>query len=205
MEVEGGVAGARREELRRLHDRVLAGDQVASAEVFKALQKPIAATIRSRRSIAWDVAIDLATDAIVSYLKAPARFEPNRASLFTYLVMIADRDALNHIRDSATEQKNVGRVVELERSAGNIYSESPEHRLDAETIMARHRDELVTDPEDERVLLLMLEGEQETAEYARALGIDDRPELEQRRLVKQRRDKLEKRLLRLREKIDRER
>jgi RNA polymerase sigma factor (sigma-70 family) len=178
---------------------------VAGAEIFKALHKPIAATLRKRRSIAWDVAVDLATDAIVSYLKTPARFDPNRASLFTYLVMIADRDALNYIRDSATEHKNIRRVVELERSAGNTHSESPQDRLDAETVMERHRDELVSDPEDERVLRLMLEGEQETAEYARALGIDDRSKAEQRRLVKQRRDRLEKRLLRLREKVERER
>ena len=49
-----------------------------------------------------------------------------------------------------------------------------------------------TDPVDLRVVALMVEGVRETSAYAEALGVADRPEDEQKKPVKQAKDRINK-------------
>jgi RNA polymerase sigma-70 factor (ECF subfamily) len=55
----------------------------------------------------------------------------------------------------------------------------------------------VSDPVDRELLEMILTGERKTAPYARSLGIADRSETEQRKIVKRHKDRLKKRLRRL--------
>jgi len=64
-----------------------------------------------------------------------------------------------------------------------------------------HGAEIFREDGDEAVLRLFLSGEDSTEVYARALGASDLSEDEQRQLVKQRRDRIEKRLQRLGRKL----
>ncbi|HVV51098.1 MAG TPA: hypothetical protein VHO06_15625 [Polyangia bacterium] len=187
--------------LQHLHEQILAGDVIASSELFGLVHRPLAATVKKRMGgqVGWDEAGDLATDAIVEYLKSPGRFDPGRAGLFGYLVLVAHRDALNLVRDRLTERKNLDRFVELRPSDGNDPSGRTRDKIDADRILRDHRADIVKDEGDEEVLKLFLSGESETVVYADCLGIAHLPESEQTDIVKQRRDRIEKRLRRLRE------
>lgn len=189
-----------RARLDRLHERVLAGDHAASAEVFTLLQRPIAATARKRTgpSLTWEEATDVATDAIVAYLRSPRQFDASRSGLLGYLSMIAYRDALNAIRDRQALEKKHRRVVEVSALAGNASSEFSD-AFDAERILRDYGHKIIVDDGDADVLRLFLDGERETATYAAKLGIGHLPEGDQRRIVKLRRDRIDQRLKRLKE------
>jgi DNA-directed RNA polymerase specialized sigma24 family protein len=190
-----------RARLEKVHQRGLAGDHAASAEVFTLLQKPVAATVRRRigPSLSWDDAADIATDAIVSYIKTPGLFDPARSGLLGYLVMIAYRDALNVLRDRQAEQKKHQRAVELSAVPGKHSSRDVADVIDAERILRDHGHKIVVDDGDADVLRLFLEGERDTAAYATKLGIAHLGEDQQRQVVKQRRDRIGQRLKRLKE------
>lgn len=188
------------DELLAIHRRLLAGDPTASADLFRAVHHAVGATVyRQHRAmgISWDDARDLSTDAIVAYVNNPAQFDPTRSGLATYLVMIARGDALNLAASQANKKKSHSRFVELTVVERNERADTGFSRLDAERIVREHGTEIIREHGDEAVLRLFLSGEDATEEYAKALGASHLAEHEQRQLVKQRRDRIEKRLQRL--------
>lgn len=191
---------ASRQSLQQLHNSLRSGDPTAPAEVFKLLHRPLTALVFRRLRTAGldrEAASDLATDAIVEYATAPARFNPLRSSLFTYLGMIAHRDGLNLLRGRAAAGNNFRKLVELAAAEGNnTDNQNPTH-LDAARIMQRHGHEIATSPEEKEVLILYLEGEKDTQTYAAAIGAAHFDVEEQKTLVKQYKDRIEKRLVRL--------
>lgn len=194
------MTNRRVEELDQIQLRLLGGDPTASSDLFRIVHRVLAATIfRQHRAmgIVWEDAIDLATDAIVEHVMNPARFDPNRSRLATYLTVIARGDALNLAASRANAKKNHSRFVELTVVDRNEYAESNLAKFDAERIMKDYRNEIIREDGDEVVLRLFLSGEDATEEYARALGLTKLPDNEQRQRVKQRRDRIEKRLQRL--------
>jgi DNA-directed RNA polymerase specialized sigma24 family protein len=137
-------------------------------------------------------------DALLNLFDHPAQFDPARSSLFTYLRLRARTYLLNSLsrRKSSPAQD---KVVELD-DAGTVY-EVEAHETDAETslisrefqagVIAKLR-RVFTDPADLRVIALMVEGVRETQAYAEALGVADRPAEEQKKLVKQAKDRINK-------------
>lgn len=193
-----------RERLLELHRRIRKGDPAAAGELFALVHRGLTATIWKRPFARrnWETAADLATDAIVEYLKAPEKFDDSKSSLFSYLVMIARGDALNYIRTSVRKQEGHDRVVELSAAEGNPISESADFKVDADRIMTTYRNELIKDAGDEEVLRLYLAGENETAAYAEALKLEHLSFPEQKKQVKTRRDRIEQRLKRLKETLE---
>jgi hypothetical protein len=190
-----------RARLEKLHERVLEGDPKASAETFTMLHRPIASSVRRRLGgrVSWEEATDAATDAIVAYVKSPDRYDAARAGLLGYLTLVAYRDALNLLRDRRAEQEKHMRSVELSTSGGKDQGEAANAKLDADRILRDFSEKIIVDDGDEQVLRLFLEGERDTAAYAVRLGIAHLPEAEQRKIVKQRRDRIDQRLQRLKE------
>lgn len=190
-----------REALDRIHARLVAGDVVASSELFRLVHRALTATLRKRVGtlMTWEEAADTATDAIVEYTSRPGRFDPSRSGLFGYLLLIARRDALDLLRKRGTAQKNLARLVELWGAEANTQEEAPDVRLDADRILHEHRDRIVREDGDELVLRLYLEGVKETVAYAEALGLAGLSPTEQKKAVKTRKDRIEQRLKRLRE------
>lgn len=188
-----------REVLNGLHQRLLVGEVTASSELFLLVHKGLTATLRKNLGsrISWEGAADAATDAIVEYIKSPAKYDSSRSGLFGYLLLIARGDALNAARDQQTERKNHLRTVELLDGVGNTSQELDEIALDADRILRKHYSDLIHDEGDEAVLRLYLQGERETAEYANALGISGLSETEAQKVVKTRKDRIEQRLKRL--------
>lgn len=189
-----------RDALQQLHNRLRGGEPTAPAELFELIHRPLRVWLFRRFrafGIDFDAAGDLATDAIVEYVAAPERFNPLRSSLFTYLAMVARGDALNLIRGRAAAAKNFNKLVELAIAEGNNTDEQDHTAMEAARIMQRYEHELATSPEERRVLTLYLDGEKDTGAYASALGATSLSEPEQRALVKQCKDRIEKRLSRL--------
>jgi RNA polymerase sigma factor (sigma-70 family) len=192
-----------RERLQKLHERIVAGDHAAPGELFALVHRAVTVTIwkkpLGRRD--WEAAADLATDAIMEYLKSPNRFDQTRSSLFSYLVMIARGDALNHIRDKVRANEKQQRAVELALAVGNPNIEETDLKLDAVRILNMYGNQLLKDPGDEEILKLYLKGERDTDSYAVVLGIAHLPATEQKKRVKTRRDRIEQRLKRLKESL----
>jgi len=188
----------RRAQLLDVHRRVLEGDPSAPSVLFLEIHGVLVRVLRGkfRRSLTDDQVIDLATDAILEYLRAPDRYDPNRASLFSYIAVIATGDALNVWKSVKAKKKNFQKFVELSESDRNSEDGSSD-LIDAAKILEKHGSEIVDDDSDVTVLQLMLMGEKDTDVYAAAILADHLSEHERRTIVKQRRDKLEKRLIRL--------
>lgn len=194
-----------------IHRRLAANDPTASAELAEAVLGALVKTVERRvpHCRDSDLVFDAAEDALVDYMKNPGKFDPTKQSLRSYLSMAATRDLLNSVakrqRRSARE-KLVG-DVELAAHAGNkelwvLASPAPsaEQALFAEELW-QMVEQSFTDPRDRRVLGLMLDGEHSTQPFAAILGIGQEPLATQRRAVKQRKDRILKRLKRLGDEI----
>jgi hypothetical protein len=83
--------------------------------------------------------------------------------------------------------------------------EGAEVRADAAAILQRFQHEICSDPGDHAVLTLVLQGETAFEEFARALGLDNPDGEEAGKKVTQVKDKIMKRLQRLKERLDHER
>jgi RNA polymerase sigma-70 factor (ECF subfamily) len=189
-----------------IHQRLLAGDPIASSELATAYLAPLARWLQRHFRHVQDehLIFDAATDALLNYSENPTRFDPTKSRLLNYLRMSARRDLLNTLqkewrksqREQRTKQKMRADPVELRPRSGNVLQEDDDQTVAAQHLM-QHILAVLTDPRDQKLLQLILDGERKTAVYADVLGLQDRDEAEQRRIVKRHKDRLKKRLERL--------
>jgi hypothetical protein len=188
-----------------VHGRLLQGDPTASAELFELLYGPlIGHAIKKHADFGMDQdrARDLAVGVLASLVERPDLFDPEKGSLFGFLCMMLDGDAKNAGRDEANRHKKFSEfAVEVEQVGGNSYVTSPEIRLDAERILSQFGAEIVVEAGDQEVLRLILEEERDYEAYAVALGISQLPPEQMRAEVKRRKDRIEKRLQRLKDRL----
>jgi hypothetical protein len=182
---------------RLLHERLIAGDELATAEIAELFMRPLVGkltslfpTVRDHHLISTAV-----EDAMLSYFARPAQFDPSKLNLFKYLRMAARSDLLNSLRRP--------RIVELTAPASEHVLENIRDPADLDDAMMlddspllREVNGLLTSPVDREFFALMADGERKTAEYARVLGISDRPAGEQATVVKRHKDRLKKSLQR---------
>jgi hypothetical protein len=196
----------------RIHQRMLQLDATAFAELCQ-VALPHLTTFLERafpqqRSHMRDT---VAVDLLLSYQNRPEQYDPDKLSLFAYLRMAVKQDMLNAI-DS--RQRRERRLINFDQTAVELWlsrrnnickdlriDEWWEKRTDSsfEDILIALRAELT--PTDEQVLLLMLEGTRDSQPYAEVMGISHLEIGEQRREVKRAKDRLKKRLKRLRRSI----
>lgn len=186
----------------QVHQRLLQGDPTAPSEVIVAYLEPLTRRLRRRFPDVKDETIihDAVTDALFQYVQSPERYNPTKSSLSSYLTMAARGDLLNAL---ARERRHAARQVPLETVAEAALarntlqeSEDSSESMAASPLLQVILQE-VSDPVDHELLEMMLTGERKTAPYARVLGITDRSETEQRKIVKRHKDRLKKRLRRL--------
>jgi hypothetical protein len=191
--------------LLAVHGRLLADDPTASADLFELVYGPlIGHAIKKHAAFGMDEdrARDLAVGVLASLIERPAIFDPQKGSLFGFLCMMLDGDAKNAVRDEANRQKIFsGVAVEVEQVGGKSYVTSPETKVDAERIMSQYGAEIVVEEGDHEVLRLILEEERDYDAYAFALGISHLPPEQKRAEVKRRKDRIEKRLQRLKDRL----
>ncbi len=188
-----------------VHGRLLAGDPTASADLFELVYGPlIGHAIKKHAAFGMDDdrARDLAVGVLASLVERPGIFDAKKGSLFGFLCMMLDGDAKNAGRDGANQQKKFSEfAVEVEAVGGNSYTTSPEVRVDAERIMLQYGAEIVVEEGDHDVLRLILAEERDYEPYAVALGISHLPPERMRAEVKRRKDRIEKRLQRLKDRL----
>jgi hypothetical protein len=196
-------------ELGRLHERLLAGDPVAPAELAERLLPLLRARLAGFAATVDDPHMVLSAVGLViaRYLTDPSRFDPLRGGLATYLAMEVRGDVRNELdsrRRRRRHESPVAEPVELEPHGRDSTVE--EEALDAvdplgvspAAVQAARQALGELDEVDRRMLEMMAEGVRPTSAYAAVLGISHLPVDLQRKAVKQHKDRLQKRLERLR-------
>lgn len=203
------------EQISAAYQRLLAGEADAPSDLIELLLDPLVAALRRKVQSLPDPLLidDTVTDSLLSLVQQPARFQPERGTLWNYLYM----DALGDLRNAAKrEHRRTIREVAFDPVAhdlpdGNSSVEEATIRKlvpnglpdgsDAAALILQLRAS-ITDERDWDVITLMIAGERKTSAYATVLGISDLAPAEQRRLVKQAKDKFRLRLKRLGAKND---
>lgn len=190
--------------LNAIHAKLRDGSRTASRDLFAVTLKPMVGYLRrSVPGLGEDEAHDCAVDAMVAFLENQERFDPGRSSLWTFLCLVAERDAIDKVRQQGNRQRLLekdGYNVELWGARSNNEHEDANNRMDAETIMREHGAAIATDEAERRVLGLILEGERSVAAYALALRLEPDAEdtVEQ---VKRAKDRINQRLKKVRDEL----
>jgi hypothetical protein len=192
-----------------LHERLVSGDVTAPAELAHSFLGKLERTLRRQFPQVTDDGLiyDAATDAVLSYIRQPASYDPSRRSLAGYLKMAAIRDLQNRLpRFIKRAQKEIGLdfVEDLalgrnkrggKRTAANTAEVVRISAIDTRSKLKRVLHTL-TDATDRKLVRLMLAGERSFEPYAKVLNICDLESREQQVRVKQNKDRILKRLQR---------
>lgn len=188
---------------REIHERLLANDPIAPAELAEKLLDKLVRRLTSKYYHLRDTEMiyDAATDALISYIKAPNQFDPSKRGLWGYLQMAAEGDLLNYLAKSKRrEQKELlSEDVELTLHGGNIIIGKGIIN-DSSDVRQGHKkaykiiDELFSNEKDKKMAMLILQGERSTKEFTRILGVESKSIEKQRQIVKRHKDRLKKRI-----------
>ncbi len=170
----------------QLHQRLLQGDPLAPSELAEAFLEELVRRLRLRARYVHDddLVRDAATDALLDYAQHPSKFNPDKSSLLSYLTMAAHRDLLNMLDREKRKRRhevNLLEGVEHDPSSGNSMIEgieawweqygfaSPQEKDD----LLRKVFELFSEPQERKVLELIICGERRTSAYNQVLGIEN--------------------------------
>jgi RNA polymerase sigma-70 factor (ECF subfamily) len=192
---------------KEIHNRLLENDPTASAELVEGTLETLIDRLQSKfPSTESELILDAVTDALMSYIKKPSQFDPEKRSLVGYLSMSARGDLLNAFEK--IRRRNIREIpledVELNPLNGNIIAKSNNliQSLDAKKISKAIKD-LFSNPIDQKLADLIIDGERSTEAFAKVLGIESVSIKEQRREVKRHKDRIKKRLSRYGKNIQR--
>ncbi len=192
-----------------IHKRLIAKDPIAPAELAEVFLEPLVKSIASSFSFVKDdhKIQDAVTDTLISYIQRPSQFNPLKSNLWSFLVMSAKRDLqnINAKQYRLDIKEKVSESVEVLMDSGNKEIEKINDLPLNNVIsmeMQQRMNNLFDDPKDREILELMLHGERVTEKYSLILGIENLSISEQRKIVKQHKDRIGKKLTRLREKMN---
>jgi RNA polymerase sigma-70 factor (ECF subfamily) len=199
-------------ELLFLHRALLDRDPVAPRRLANACLERLYRILRKTFPLLSEETLrDAASDALLALILHPNRYDPKQSSLLNYLTHIAQNYAYCALRKSQRQQQRVtfvGGLVELDQAAANnpwqIGEADPltdPDTLPPEVEALLH--ETLPAPQDRHIWNLICEGRVDYAEYAAILGITHLPLAEQKRAVKRHRDRVQKRVLRQKERFRR--
>ena len=186
-----------------LHDRLRGHDAQATAAVCQRFLPFLECYLARQFPDADDhLCKQAAETALIDYLKAPDRFDPQRCNLGGYLCMAARRDLANLLaREARHRAGRASFFVEIGKEGGNLVcrEEAPLDLLVRAEEAATHQEllraiEADCDDWERRVFRLMRVGVHDTASCAAALGIGELAPSEQAVVVKRIKDRLKKRL-----------
>lgn len=201
--------------MQAAHNRLVAGDRVASGELAALLLEPLVTRLK-RRWPSWkhtDVLHDAAVDVVLDYLQAPERYDPG-GPLLRWLEVAAHRDLTNAYRSARQRQ-----VIELVPLSAIGDPERPPYeipkgvtpigqarlapdpanaeRLDSLGIWRRIRQVCPDEYERELIWACWVDGERSSEELAKILGVEHLPIEQRRRRVKDARDVARRKLWRM--------
>jgi RNA polymerase sigma-70 factor, ECF subfamily len=196
-----------------LHEKIVSGDSLGPSMLAELVVPRIVESLRRKYHAVPDQhLIDTAVaDAMLTYLRAPEKFDKDRGSLIGYLWMAAEGDLLNSLKQEKTrgERWREEKVVELQpRPAEYRLEKRADNPEDIYAFVeGQHRvseqiGSVLADPIDREIAQLMLDGVRETEEFARVLGILDDNDGTRTLIVKRHKDRIK---LALRRKLKRSR
>jgi RNA polymerase sigma factor (sigma-70 family) len=196
--------------IHQIHQSLLDGEPTASEALARECLMPLVRILRRRHlDVPRDILIDAASDALLSLIQLPDRFDPKRSGLLTFLATVAERRLIDHLRAAsrqAAREIYAGSAQELQdrtrdivcADARSCYAESAAAEALSEVLETMIA-EALPDPKDREILRLICEGRQSVEDFAALLGVDGLPPVEQRRAIKRSRDRVLNRLRRRRE------
>jgi hypothetical protein len=197
-------------ELFGLHKRLVSGDPTLLGDVATLVLAPLKRHLHAKlRGVDEHVIQEACHDALLEYGKSPLKANATTgAGVMGFLVLRAESRAKNALKRerrrgdvegrfaSGLRPKDPGNVVELaeHRREHEIEPSTPPTPDPLEHLERRdRRAELLdsaTSPVDRRLIELMLDGRRSTSDFARVLGIEGMPLDDQKRVVKQHKDRL---------------
>jgi hypothetical protein len=193
---------------QQLHGQLGTDDPVATSRFAEAFLDPLADWLRrSNPQVDPHLCDTAAIDLIISMLKRPEQYNPTRGPLDHYLRMAAQGDLRNLLEKEQRHAKRRADLSPVELLGGDRNVQYKEDFDDVESFYVGPSELLKVvqeyvwrtfSLEEQRALQLLLDGERKTIAFAEALGIAHLTELEQRREVKQAKDRIKKRLQRAR-------
>jgi DNA-directed RNA polymerase specialized sigma24 family protein len=185
-----------------LHFRALDGDPVALNDLCDALLVPLVERLGRRyKSTCPHLVEQSVHEALIEYIKCPARYDPGRGPLPHFLYLAALADLKNALRREAKHHRGRVEGVELRLVEGNTEEGTALDGLVWAEEWAARQEQLrmlreTCSPGEEAVLDLMLAGERSTAAFAEALRLAHLPAEEQVAEVKRVKDRIKRRGLR---------
>lgn len=192
------------DELLALHHALLAGDDpTAKARLAALLLPSLRQRFARRRDLDQADIESLIGESITKYVNNPDRYDPDRAPLLAYLYQDVNGDIRNEVAKRArrpAETATDDEILELRADRGNPTPEDEVvDRLDPldlprERVRAALDEIARFSPEEREFLRLRLAGVRSTQPYAEVLGVAHLPADQRRREVKRVKDRLDKRL-----------
>lgn len=190
---------------QRLYERLVNRDALAPNDLATAFLEPLVRWLtETNGGIHPDMICEAADEAILALLHNPASYHPLEMELEDYLRMSAQGDLRNALNKEMRHRRGRNRleVVELSDDDGKYLGRNDDPALplmieEELASLARSVPDSVRDGLTEvevRVLELMLRKERRTSCYVEACDIADRPLEEQKRVIKQIKDRLKKRI-----------
>jgi DNA-directed RNA polymerase specialized sigma24 family protein len=178
-----------------LHALMMQVDVTAPARIAEFFLPLIINRLKSKK-IDQEIVDTAVADALLSYFKNPAQYDPSKLPLGKFLLMSARGDLKNMLsrREKEVERFGFTESVELGSSSSEQTVEKTKDKLPA--IL-----NVLENETDKQIVSLMAEGVRETAAYAAVLGISNVPPQEQAKIVKRNKDRVIKLLQRSRKKI----
>ncbi len=190
------------------HQRILARDDpIAFVTLVEWLYDPLVREVQKRAgSHADPIFVEEAVgQALLNYHDAPERYDPERASLHSYLVMVAYRDFQNA---SAKERRVMGHQISLFDPTLQEHDvvesqEAIESQFHVEDLW-QAIDAIFPDPVERRIVTLIVNKVRSPEPYAQVLGLTDVPHEERLRQVQLVKYRITRRLRRrMKQQLDR--
>lgn len=196
----------------QLHQELLGQHPSAPARIAELFLPLITRHLENRFSYIADphLIYTAVGDAMLSYLNRPQQFNPEKAGLYTYLCMSAAGDLKNMLKQTT---KDIS-MLELQKSVENNDADAEyeielqddfdlvNYLLSMDSPLWLRIQQVIPDPLDQEILLLIMDEVRETARYTELLGIQSLSVEEQTQEVKRHKDRIKKKLQRSIDKSD---
>jgi len=196
------ISDENRKMWNELHNRLISGDVIVSAEIAEYFMPLLIGKLnRPFQNIDDPHLIETAViDTLVDYLSKPDQYDPSRGNLFSFLILKAKSDLLNFLNPKKIDQARVdmAEIVELDDDS-SVYGVELIDEMDIEEVVANNLStiwnrlsSIIPNRTDQEIVKLMMNGIRATDVYAEVIGIQNLPDDERSRIVKQNKDRLKK-------------
>lgn len=187
---------------KALHKLLIDGDFTATARISEQYFEEIVVGLKRKHAAQYhDLIITAVGDAFLSYFHRPEQYDSEQSGLKSYLSMSANGDFLNLLQKEKRHTEKIDESVELDAEDAEyivkaINNDPPKEVSIQDSPAIQKLFELFSEPIDREISLLLLDGIRETEAYAIVLGITDKSDTEQQKIVKRHKDRIKKQIQR---------